>query len=156
LNTRFAKLDESDWAGMILAHAGVVRLGWKKRISQILSIEKMLPAVGQGALGIETRTDDSFINEIVLKLNHRATEISTKGERSLLRYLEGGCQIPIGAFGRIENGLFKLDALIGSLDGKRIVRDSIEGKPEDSEKLGIKLAERLLKNGGDEILKEIR
>lgn len=156
LNTRFAKLDESDWAGMILARAGVVRLGWEKRITQIIPIEKMLPAVGQGALGIETRMDDTAVNEIVLKLNHKPTELATKGERSLLRHLEGGCQIPIGAYGRIENGLFKLDALIGSLDGKRIVRDSIEGKPEDSEKLGIKLAERLLKNGGDNILKEIR
>ncbi len=156
LNTRFAKLDESDWAGMILACAGVVRLGWEKRITQILPLEKMLPAVGQGALGIETRTDEASVNEIVLKLNHRATEISTKGERALLRHLEGGCQIPIGAFGRIEAGVFKLDALIGSLDGKRIVRDSIEGNPEDSEKLGIELAERLLKNGGDKILREIR
>ncbi len=156
LNTRFAKLDESDWMGMILARAGVVRLGWEKRITQILPLEKMLPAVGQGALGIETRTDDASVNEIVLKLNHRATEISTKGERSLLRHLEGGCQIPIGAFGRIDNGVFKLDALIGSLDGKRIVRDSIEGKPEESEKSGIELAEKLLKNGGEEILKEIR
>lgn len=156
LNTRFAKLDESDWAGMILARAGVMRLGWEKRITQILPLEKMLPAVGQGALGIETRTDDSSVNEIVLKLSHYATAISTKGERALLRHLEGGCQIPIGAFGRIETGVFKLDALIGSLDGKSIVRDSIEGKPENSEKLGIELAERLLKNGGSEILKEIR
>lgn len=156
LNTRFAKLDESDWSGMILARAGVVRLGWEKRITQILPLEKMLPAVGQGALGIETRTDDASVNEIVLKLNNRDTEISAKGERALLRHLEGGCQIPIGAFGRIESGVFKLDALIGSLDGKRIVRDSIEGKPEDSEILGIDLAERLLKNGGDKILKEIR
>ncbi len=156
LNTRFSKLDESDWAGMILARAGVIRLGWENRITHVLSLDKMLPAVGQGALGIETRADDQSTIEIVSRLNHKETEISVNGERALLRRLEGGCQIPIGAYGRILNKNFRLDAVIGSLDGKRIVRDFIRGKPEDSEQLGIELAELLLSNGGKEILAEIR
>lgn len=156
LNTRFAKLDESDWHGMILARAGVVRLGWENRITQVLPLDKMLPAVGQGALGIEIRTDDPETFEIVTKLNHKETEFAVKGERALLRHLEGGCQIPIGAYGRIKGGLFKLDAVIGSLDGKRVVRDSIEGNPELAEQLGIELAEKLLSKGGKEILREIR
>lgn len=156
LNTRFSKLDESDWAGMILARAGVVRLGWHNRITHVLSLDKMLPAVGQGALGIETRAGDKSTIEIVSRLNHKETEISVNSERALLRRLEGGCQIPIGAYGRIVNQNFRLDAVIGSLDGKRIVRDFIRGKPEDSERLGIELAELLLANGGKEILAEIR
>lgn len=156
LNTRFTKLDDSNWAGMILARAGVVRLGWENRITQVLPLDKMLPAVGQGALGIEIRTDDPETFEIVTKLNHKETEFAVKGERALLRHLEGGCQIPIGAYGRIKGGLFKLDAVIGSLDGKRVVRDSIEGNPESAEHLGIELAEKLLSKGGKEILDEIR
>lgn len=156
LNTRFSKLDESDWAGMILARAGVVRLGWEHRITQVLTLDRFLPAVGQGALGIETRADDSRIIDIISSLNHKETEISVNGERALLRRLEGGCQIPIGAYGRIVNQNFRLDAVIGSLDGKRIVRDFIRGKPEDSERLGIELAELLLSNGGKEILAEIK
>jgi hydroxymethylbilane synthase len=156
LNTRFSKLDESSWAGMILARAGVIRLGWENRITQILPLDKILPAVGQGALGIETRAGDQSTIEIVSRLNHKETEISVNGERALLRRLEGGCQIPIGAYGRIRNKSFYLDAIIGSLDGKRIVRDFIQGKAEDSERLGIELAELLLSNGGKEILAEIR
>jgi hydroxymethylbilane synthase len=156
LNTRFTKLDESEWAGMILARAGVIRLGWENRITQVLPLDKILPAVGQGALGIETRAGDKGTIETVSRLNHKETEISVKGERALLRRLEGGCQIPIGAYGRIHNQTFYLDAIIGSLDGKRIVRDFIKGKTEDSERLGIELAELLLSNGGKEILAEIR
>jgi hydroxymethylbilane synthase len=156
LNSRFKKLDESKWAGMILARAGVDRLGWENRITQILKLDKILPAVGQGALGIETRTGDQETIEIVSRLNHKETEISVKGERALLRRLEGGCQIPIGAYGRLVKKNFRLDAVIGSLDGKRIVRDFIQGKPENAEQLGIELAEILLANGGEEILAEIR
>lgn len=156
LNTRFAKLDSSDWAGMILARAGVVRLGWSQRITDIIQLDVMLPAVGQGAFGIETRINDEYTNELVKKLNHLETEISTGAERALLHYLEGGCQIPIGAYGRIESGIFKLDAMIGSLDGKTVIRKSISGQPDQAKDLGIKLAQRLLDAGGREILEEIK
>ncbi len=156
LNTRLAKLDESEWDGMLLARAGVVRLGFNERITEELPLEKMLPAVGQGALAIEIRHDDTQVAEIIASLNSQPTFISTSGERALLRYLEGGCQIPIGAYGRIEENIFYLDALIGSLDGKKIVRGKIHGSPDDAEKLGKQLARILYDGGGKEILDSIR
>ncbi|MBI5216026.1 MAG: hydroxymethylbilane synthase [Ignavibacteriae bacterium] len=156
LNTRLSKLDESDWDGMLLARAGVVRLGFDNRITEELPLDKMLPAVGQGALAIEIRHDDKQTSEIIETLNSQPTFISTSGERALLRYLEGGCQIPIGAYGRIEENIFHLDAFIGSLDGKKIVRGKIHGAPDDAEKLGQQLAQTLFQSGGKEILDSIR
>jgi hydroxymethylbilane synthase len=156
LNTRFAKLDASDWDGMILAQAGVFRLGLQDRITEVLPIERILPAVGQGALAIEIRGDNKSALNQVRKLASYATEVSTKGERAFLRYLEGGCQVPIGTYGRIENNIFYLDAMIGSLDGKKIIRGSIHGELEQSEKLGATLAETLYRSGGKEILEQVR
>ncbi len=156
LNTRFAKLDASDWDGMILARAGVLRLGWERRISEILPVDVILPAVGQGALGIEIREDDNDILRYITKLSHAATTRSTLGERAFLRKLEGGCQVPIGTFGRVDKGVFKLDALIGSLDGRAVVRGSIQGSPEESERLGRELAETMFVGGGEKILAQIR
>lgn len=156
LNTRMKKLEESDWDGMILAKAGVVRLGWQERITEIIPLEVMLPAVGQGALGIEIREGDGKIQRLIGKLHHEPTTQSVLGERALLRFLEGGCQVPIGTYGRIEKGRFRLDALVGSLDGKRVVKGHIVGNPSHSEKLGIQLAEQLLERGGKKILDEIR
>jgi hydroxymethylbilane synthase len=156
LNTRFAKLDASEWDGMILARAGVKRLGMEARISEIIPVERMLPAVGQGALAIELRGNDLQTLHLVSDLGCTATALATAGERALLHYLEGGCQVPIGAYGRIEENVFLLDAMIGSLDGKTIVRGKIHGKPENSEDLGMQLAEILFKSGGREILETIR
>jgi len=156
LNTRFTKLDESDWDGMILARAGVVRLGLQNRITEILSTEQILPAVGQGALAVEIRSGDASTHKLVQGLASEAATISTKGERALLRFLEGGCQVPIGAYGRIEHNEFHLDAMIGSLDGKKIVRGKIHGDPEQSEELGKQLAQTLYDSGGKEILDGIR
>jgi hydroxymethylbilane synthase len=156
LNTRFQKLDGSNWDGMILARAGVLRLGLQERITEVLPVEKILPAVGQGALAIEIRTDDAKISTYLKPLASYATAIATLGERALLRFLEGGCQVPIGAYGRIENNELILDAMIGSLDGKRIVKGKIHGTPESSEQLGRQLAQTLFLSGGDKILEEIR
>jgi len=156
LNTRLAKLDASDWDGMILAQAGIFRLGMGDRITEVLPVDRILPAVGQGALGIELRADDKTSLLHVRKLASEATEHATRGERSFLRFLEGGCQVPIGTFGRIEENVFKLDAMIGSLDGKKILRGKIHGAPEDSELLGEKLARTLHSSGGREILEEVR
>jgi len=156
LNTRFTKLYASDWNGMVLARAGVVRLGWERRITEIFSIEKMLPAVGQGALAIELREGDTKTLQYVRRLANETTTIATNGERAFLRYLEGGCQIPIGTFGRIEKNEFVLDAMIGSLGGTKIVRGKIHGSPEQSEKLGITLAQTLLVGGGEDILTSVR
>lgn len=156
LNTRLAKLGESDWDGMILARAGVLRLGLQKRITEILPTNRMLPAVGQGALAIEVRTADKQTTGWVQRLASTSTTAAVAGERALLRYLEGGCQIPIGTFGRIDDNEFHLDAIIGSLDGKKIVRGKTHGEPDQAEELGRELAETLLKSGGREILDQIR
>jgi hydroxymethylbilane synthase len=156
LNTRFTKLEESNWDGMILARAGVIRLGFEHRVSEILPVEKILPAVGQGALAIEVREGDKAILKYISKLANEATAIATSGERALLRYLEGGCQVPIGTHGRLEENDFVLDAMIGSLDGKKIVRGKIHGPTGQAEELGKKLAKTLFESGGREILESIR
>jgi hydroxymethylbilane synthase len=156
LNTRMAKLDSSEWDGMILAKAGVSRLGWVQRISEILPFELMLPAVGQGALAIECRAGDQRVREILRSLHHAPTASAVMAERALLRYLEGGCQIPVGAYGQISGNELQLDAVVGSLDGKRMVRGKIAGSISDAEQLGIDLAKELYHKGGKEILEEIR
>jgi hydroxymethylbilane synthase len=159
LNTRMKKLEASSWAGMILARAGVVRLGWEEVIGETIAAEAILPAVGQGALGVEIRENDDRIQSIVSVLNHRPTAQATATERALLRVLEGGCQVPIGTFGRIVEGVsptLRLDAMVGSLDGRTIVRGAIHGDPENAVHLGEQLAEQLLRAGADKILDAIR
>jgi hydroxymethylbilane synthase len=156
LNTRLAKLDRSNWHGIILAKAGIVRLGAGERITQTIPEDRILPAVGQGALGIEIRDGDRETLDLVKPLNSEATLISTNGERALLRALEGGCQVPIGAYGRIESGRLLLDGMIGGLDGKKIVRGAIHGEPGESAALGEQLAVVLLKSGGKELLDRVR
>jgi len=156
LGTRKEKLEKSDWDGMILAKAGVTRLGWMELISEVISPDVLLPAVGQGALAVEIRAKDGELAEIVNLLNHTETRSATIAERALLRALEGGCQIPIGAYGRIEENVLKLDALVGSLDGSRVVRASIQGVPTENEHLGQQLAELLIAKGAGNILEEIR
>lgn len=161
LNTRMRKLEESDWAGMMLAHAGVVRLGLLGRAGETLPTELFLPAVGQGALAVEIREEDSRVRAIVAELNHEPTRRATAAERALLRRLEGGCQIPIGAYARVEetDGIgdrLTLDALVGSLDGTTVIRDRATGRAEEAEQLGLALAESLLRAGADRILRDIR
>jgi hydroxymethylbilane synthase len=156
LNTRMKKLDESGWAGMMLAQAGVVRLGWDERIGESLDPLMILPAVGQGALGIEIRENDPDTLQLLQALHHEDTAAATRAERSLLKTLEGGCQVPIGTYGRVSDGTLSLDAMVGSLDGKRTVRGTITGPMTQAEQLGEKLASRLLVDGADKILGEIR
>ena len=156
LNTRMKKLDSSEWDGMILAKAGVTRLGWELRITDMLPFELMLPAVGQGALAIESRAGDRSVVDMLRPLHHERTAVAVTAERALLRYFEGGCQIPIGAYGQIIGDTLHLDAVIGSLDGKRIVRGNKVGAIADAEHIGIVLAKQLFGQGGKEILEEIR
>lgn len=156
LRTRREKLEKSDWDGMVLAKAGVTRLGWTEMIAEVFEPDYMLPAVGQGALAVEIREDDRELLTMLMPLNHLPTQQATSGERALLRRLEGGCQIPIGTYGRITNGAFLLDAIVGSLDGSTIVRGSIKGSPSESESLGRQLAEELVSKGAGKILDEIR
>ena len=155
LDTRIKKLETEKLDGIIIATAGVIRMGWEAKITQYLDSEKFLPAIGQGALSIETRREDRTTNEIVAFLNHADTAHCVCAERSFLKRLEGGCQVPIAAFGKIANGKLFLKGLISSLDGKKIIRDTIKGNPEEAEKIGLLLAEKLLNAGGTAILKEL-
>jgi len=157
IDTRFKKFDESNWNGMVLAYAGVKRMNYTDRVSEVISTDFILPAVGQGAIAVEIRESDEKIFELVRKINHQETELATRAERALLKYLEGGCQIPIGAFAFVSNGKIKLSAMVSNFDGSFLVRDSIEDDVnENVEELGFKLAEKLLEQGASKILDEIR
>jgi len=156
VDTRLRKVAEGEYDAIILASAGLIRLGYAGRIIERLPVEKMLPAIGQGALAIETRVDDEETNRLVAFLNHKQTRAATLAERALLRSLGGGCQAPIAAVGLIEDGKLVLHALVASPDGTEIVRRRISGAPEEAEKLGARLASRLLKAGADRILERVR
>ncbi len=155
LDTRLRKLEAGEYDGIILAAAGIKRLGWSDRVTEYLSPDVCLPAIGQGALALEGRTDDGFVREVVARLDHHPTRIAVTAERAFLERLEGGCQVPIAAHAAITNGTLTLSALIAGVDGRRLVRDSVQGPMRDAHRLGVELAERLLARGGDEILKEI-
>ena len=153
--TRIKRFLDSDWDAIILARAGLERLKLNKYISSVIKTNVLLPAVGQGALGIETRADNKIVNEIVKSIHHEDTHKAVLAERALLKTLEGGCQVPIGAFAEVKaNGLF-LDALVGSLDGSLTFRKKTRGSKNNPEKLGKNLARDLLKAGAKSILQEI-
>ena len=156
LETRIRKLKESDWDGMLLAHAGVTRLGKRHLIGEVIPIDVILPAVGQGALAIEIRVHDDFLQTALAPLDHESTRMATLAERALLRRLEGGCQIPVGAHARINKGELALSAMVASLDGTQMVSGTISGPADDAEILGAQLARQLLRDGAEKILKELR
>lgn len=155
LETRFRKLDEGQFDAMILAAAGVKRLGWAQRITEIIDPSVSLPAIGQGAIGIECRTGDGFINSLIAPLNHEETSICVRAERALLKRLQGGCQVPIAAHAVISSGRLVMDGLVGSVTGDRIIKEHMEGNIEDAETIGITLGEKLLSMGADKILAEV-
>ena len=155
LDTRLAKLLGQELDAILLAVAGLKRLGWEERITQILPQEICLPAVGQGALAIETRADDAALLEVLTFLHHEETAAAVTAERAYLNELEGGCQVPIGVYGRIEAGRLRLDAVILSADGRKSLRDSTAGEPVEAAVLGRDLAQRMFAAGGREILAEL-
>jgi len=154
--TRIRKLDDGDYDAIVLAAAGVKRLGLAHRISAYLPFEYFLPAVSQGAVGVQIREDDSEVAEWVGTLDHSQSRVATTAERALLRTLEGGCQVPVGALGELAEDLLRLRGVVCSLDGTRGTEGEIEGAPEEAEALGVALADQLLRSGGGEILGEIR
>lgn len=157
LDTRIKKLQEGQYDAVVLAYAGVKRLGFDSIITEHFNPTKILPAVGQGALAIEIREDDFEIENLILKLNHNEAFLVSIVERAFLEKLQGGCQVPIGAYSKIEKNKITLYGMIASLDGKKIVKDKLTGNLQINEckSLGIQLAERLLQMGGKEILQEI-
>src|SRR5512139_3334934 len=155
LDTRLRKLDEGQFDVIILAAAGVKRLGWAARITEILDPSISLPAIGQGAVGIECRRDDRFMNELLAPLDHPETTVCVSAERAFLGRLEGGCQVPIAAHARLEGATIVMDGLVGSVTGDRIIRGTISGPRAEAVALGVKLAEEVLSRGADEILREV-
>jgi len=155
VNTRLSKLDRSEYDAIILASAGLKRLGFADRIRQYLDTNISLPAVGQGAVGIECRIDDERINKLIAPLNHETTQVCVLAERAMNERLEGGCQVPIAGFAELEHGQIKMRGLVGRPDGKQVVRGHIEGSAKQAQQLGIRLADDLLSRGAREILKEV-
>lgn len=153
--TRIKKFLESDWDAIILARAGVERLKLQKYISSIISTDEILPAVGQGALGIEIRKDNSLALKAVKKIHDEKTYLAVTAERSLLKSLEGGCQVPIGAYAQVKPGGLFLESIVGSIDGSVTFRKKLRGTKENPERLGQKLAKQLLNAGADLILNDI-
>ncbi|HEV2834416.1 MAG TPA: hydroxymethylbilane synthase [Pyrinomonadaceae bacterium] len=152
VDTRVRKLDEGQYDALILASAGLIRLGLKDRISTAIEPKEMLPAVGQGAIAIEIRADDDVTVEATRKLNHRETEVACRAERAFLRGLGGGCQFPIAAHAVVEGELLKLEGLVARPDGAEILRDRLAGEPNEAEGIGSQLAEQLIKRGANAIL----
>ena len=155
LNTRLAKLDAGEYDAIILAFAGLHRLGMGDRIHQVIPPEVSLHAVGQGALGIECRAGDTDILNLLKSLEHTATAHRCYAERAFLRELEGGCQVPIGVNTQIEGEQLTLTGLVASLDGKKLVKDVVTGTTAEAEQIGLELARKLREQGAQEILDEI-
>jgi len=155
LDTRLKKLKTMNLDAIILALAGVKRLGFEERITEIIPPEISLPAIGQGALGIETRTDDHAVEGQIRFLNDRDSSIAITAERAFLKKLEGGCQVPIAAYARVVGTTLQIDGLVGTIDGKRLIRHHVEGPIEKAESLGVELAAILLGKGAEEILDEV-
>jgi len=155
LDTRLKKLKTMDLDGIVLALAGVKRLGLEERITEIIPLETSLPAIGQGALGIETRMNGQEVEDQIRFLNDRDSAIAITAERAFLKKLEGGCQVPIAAYARSVGRTLYVDGLVGAIDGRRLIRHSVEGSIENAEPLGIELAEILLGKGAKEILDEV-
>ncbi|URN99140.1 hydroxymethylbilane synthase [Leclercia adecarboxylata] len=155
VGTRLGKLDNGEYDAIILAVAGLKRLGLESRIKAELSPEQSLPAVGQGAVGIECRLNDTRTHALLAPLNHDETAIRVQAERAMNTRLEGGCQVPIGSYAELTDGELWLRALVGAPDGSQMVRGERRGKPQDAEQLGISLAEELLNNGAREILADV-
>jgi len=155
VNTRLRKLDDGEYDAIILASAGLIRLGFGKRIRGFISTDDSLPAIGQGAIGIECRADDARVNALLRPLHHAPTASCVLAERAMNQRLEGGCQVPIGGHATLHDGGLHLRGLVGTVDGSEIVRAEIRGPEDEAEHLGRTLAEELLEHGAAQILREL-
>jgi hydroxymethylbilane synthase len=153
VDTRLRKLDEGQYDAIVLAAAGLRRLGWANRIAETLPVETMFPAVGQGALAIETRDDGGPVQELVRKLDHAESRLAVTAERELLATLGGGCQVPVGAHAHVDGSTIHLRAIVASPEGSRVVRGELSGS--DAMQVGRELGTRLLNEGAREILREV-
>ncbi len=156
LDTRIQKLEREQLDAIVLAAAGVHRLGYGAHIAEYLDVAVMLPAVGQGALCIEIRENDPDMEELAKGLNHMPTQTAVTAERTFLRRLEGGCQVPIAAFGCLKDQTLILTGMVAGLDGVKIIKAEVSGAPEASQQLGLTLAEKLLQQGAGNLLEELK
>ena len=155
VGTRLSKLDNGDYDAIILASAGLSRLGLADRIASFIDVEQSLPAAGQGAVGIECRTDDAQVQALLAPLADAETTYCVLAERAMNNHLQGGCQVPIGGYAVLQQGQLYLRALVGDIDGSRIIRAEGKSAVENAEVLGVKIAEQLLAQGADKILQAI-
>lgn len=155
VGTRLNKLDNGEYDAIILAAAGLIRLGLSERVRGFISVSDSLPAAGQGAVGIETRVGDERVLSYLQCLSHKETTQCVLAERAMNKTLQGGCQVPIGGFATLKEGLIYLDALVGALDGSHIIRASGQDLVENAELLGQRIAQELLANGADKILNDV-
>ncbi len=152
VNTRLAKLDAGEFDAIILASSGLLRLGFEARVRKFMPPEESLPAIGQGALGIECRSEDPWVNDLIAPLNHAETATCVRAERAMNRGLHGGCQVPIAGYALLEDGHVFMRGLVGEPDGSRVVRAKGRATPDKAEELGERLAEELLADGAEQIL----
>ena len=155
VGTRLSKLDNGDYDAIILASAGLIRLGLADRIASFIDVEQSLPAAGQGAVGIECRTDDVQVQALLAPLADAETTYCVRAERAMNNHLQGGCQVPIGGYAVLQQGQLYLRALVGDIDGSRIIHAEGKSAVENAEVLGVQIAEQLLAQGADKILQAI-
>jgi hydroxymethylbilane synthase len=155
VDTRLRKVDSGEYDAIVLAKAGLDRLGWSQKIAETLSTDISLPAVGQGAIAIESRVKDQEAAEILGKLDDEETRTVIIAERALLAALQGGCQVPLGAWARMERGELVMEAAVCSVDGQRYVRQKVAGQPAQAAELGQQMAQLLVENGARDILEEV-
>lgn len=155
VNTRLAKLDAGEFDAIILAASGLMRLGFHDRIKSVLTAEQSLPAVGQGALGIECRSSDNEIKELLKPLSHQDSEFCVRAERAMNHYLHGGCQVPIAGYATLNNNTLSLSGLVASLDGKTVIKSNKQDSFENAEALGVAVAKELLEKGAGPLLEAV-
>jgi len=155
VNTRLRKLDDGEYDAIILASAGLIRLGFADRIKNYISTDSSLPAIGQGAIGIECRIEDERVNRLLQPLHDQDTADCVLAERAMNQRLEGGCQVPIGGHAVLDGDYLSMRGLVGSTDGQQIIRAQSSGHRKDAETIGIAIAEDLLANGADKILQAL-
>lgn len=156
LDTRMTKAENGELDAVILASAGITRMGWAERITHYISCEQMVSAVGQGAIGIEIREDDEFMRHVMEQIGHPATMECVTAERIVMNKLDGGCQVPIGAYARIEGDRMIMDGFVGSVDGTNVLRTQLEGSVEDPIGLGDRMVAALLEMGASKVLADVR
>lgn len=156
VNTRLRKFEESDWDALIMAQAGLLRMGWKEKCAGILAVEEMLPAPAQGALAIEARAEDEETRAILQTIHDETIALGVQAERGFLATMEGGCQVPMGAYAEVNEGKLKLHGFVSNLDGSDYFKDTIETGADSPFQTGLALAQKILEMGGQDIVNELK